>query len=132
MPALSLTASLLDAATAANQAGSGSRANDAAGASSSTPFSQTLQQSVANQQPQPQPQPKPAAATTTAATDPSSGDGKVRGHHGGHKHADGSDDADDGQDAQTAATPADAAALAAAAAVQAQLQARQDAAVGLS
>ncbi|NIF68073.1 flagellar hook-length control protein FliK, partial [Burkholderia sp. Cy-647] len=110
MPALSLTASLLDAATAANQAGSGSRSNDAAGASSSTPFSQTLQQSVANQQPQPQPKP---AATTTAATDPSSGDGKVRGHHGGHKHADGSDDADDGQDAQTAATPADATALAA-------------------
>ncbi|MGN4140466.1 flagellar hook-length control protein FliK, partial [Burkholderia gladioli] len=106
MPALSLTASLLDAATAANQAGSGSRANDAAGASSSTPFSQTLQQSVANQQPQPKP------AATTAATDPSSGDGKVRGHHGGHKHADGSDDSDDGQDAQTAATPADAAALA--------------------
>ncbi|MGN4119874.1 flagellar hook-length control protein FliK, partial [Burkholderia gladioli] len=109
MPALSLTASLLDAATAANQAGSGSRSNDAAGASSSTPFSQTLQQSVANQQPQPKP-----AAATTAATDPSSGDGKVRGHHGGHKHADGSDDADEGQDAQTAATPADAAALAAA------------------
>lgn len=112
MAATSLSASLLDTLSAA-RASQSSRPSEAntAGAQASTPFSQTLQQSVASQQNQPkpaQPDPQPSAPqqqqAAAATTQDTSGDGSV-GSHRGHRVSD-KDDGSDPQDAQSAATPA--------------------------